>query len=363
MKVGIMTFPNSASFGAVLQMYALYRVIAELGADVEIVNYHSAFMKAELHTDIKKISVAQRRIKVWLKHQLHCRQRYLFKSFENRLNKYPRRPFCDRTQLQKLSDRYDKVVCGSDQVWNPDITDGDLSFFLDFCGNDTERIAYAPSFGIAEFSNSFCDSIQRELVKFSSLSAREIEGQQLVQQLTRQEVPLVLDPTFLLTETQWQELEQWHPAVKNDYILYYAVSDSCGMRDFCMKLAEKENKQVVIVGGNVLKQVCNKNNRITYAWDISPGQWLSLIRNAWCVVTNSFHGTAFSINYHKSVYVRIPEGTSSRLEQIIRTAGLEDRVIHPESVGDNTPIDYSRVEEKLVRARALSRSYLSNAIL
>lgn len=359
MKIGIMTFPNSTSYGAVLQMYGLYRGVEQLGAEAEIINYHNSFMKAERHTAAVQRSGA---LRLWARHVMHARQFRGFRKFEKTMKLYPCKPIVDPAALRALDQRYDGVICGSDQVWNPNITDSDLSFFLDFCGDNTKRIAYAPSFGIREFSEDFRGRIKGDLNKFHSLCAREQEGKLLLEQLTGRQVPLVLDPTFLLTEQDWTALEQKHPAAQGEYILYYTVFSSESLLRFCLELAEKENKKIVFIGGNPIKQLCNKNKRIRYACDVTPGQWLYLMHRASCVVTNSFHGTAFSIHYKKNFFLELSSNTNSRLEQIIRTTGLENRVVGPDCADGSAPVDYSQVQELLAPAKAVSVEYLKGAI-
>ncbi len=363
MKVGIMTFPNSTSFGAALQMYALNRAVEQLGAESEIINYHNIYMKAERHTKaIQSAKGLNKKLRLWGKRIIHARQFHSFHAFEKKLSMYPKRPILDAWELQKVGKRYDCVICGSDQVWNPYITDCDLSFFLNFCGKDTKRIAYAPSFGISEFTQNFQDCIGGELEKFDALSAREMEGQQLLQKLTGRQIPLVLDPTFLMLKEEWIPLEKVHPLAKGEYILYFTVSSSPELLRFCRELAHANHKKIIIVGGNFAKQLRNKDKWIEYAWDLAPGEWLYLLHHASCVVTNSFHGTAFSIHYQKDFYVEFSSKTNSRLEQIIRTTGLESRVVRPGCATWNEHIDYSQVTHKLAPAIERSKAYLKDSI-
>ena len=271
---------------------------------------------------------------------------------------YPKRPVSRKEDLLALKDRYDGVICGSDQVWNPDITGSDRSFFLDFCGENTRRIAYAPSFGISRFPEDFREMIRPLLEEFTDLSAREMPGKKLVEELTGREVPLVLDPTFLLQQQQWEQLEQPHRAGDGDYILYYTVRRTDSLMKFCLEKAREKNLKVVYVGGNPLKQL--KNKKLQYAYDLSPGQFLYLLHHAKYVVTNSFHGTAFSLHYKKDFFLELSSLTNSRLQQIVETAGLQDRVIGGDC--SDGPVDYDRVYSRLQQSKALSAAYLKEAI-
>jgi len=363
MKVGILTFPNSTSFGAALQMYALYRAVEELGAEAEILNYHNAYMKAERHTGrVRGKSSIGGKLYLLLKNAMHCRQISGFRAFEKSLDRYPAKPVSDKHALPGLCERYSHVICGSDQVWNPNITDTDLSYFLDFCDCDTKRISYAPSFGISEFSTEFQTKIKKELLQFKALSAREVEGQELIQALTGTDVPLVTDPTFLLTKAQWTQEERTCTKQKEPYILYYTVKSSKHLLQFARKLAEEKNMKLLVVGGNAVKQLKNRDSRLEYAWDLEPRQWLGLMHHADCVVTNSFHGTAFSLIYEKDFYLELSSETNSRLRQIVRTAAVEDRVVGEGCAAWDSHIDYTRVMEKLEPLKKSSKEYLKAAI-
>ncbi|MBQ8617798.1 MAG: polysaccharide pyruvyl transferase family protein [Clostridia bacterium] len=359
MKIGILSFPNSTSFGATLQMYALYSTVQELGIDVEIINYHNAYMKAEKHMSASKMAHARRIIRKIA----HHRQAYRFRKFEKGMSLYPRKPFQDKALLLDVGKRYDRVICGSDQVWNPDITDYDMSYFLDFCGEERARISYAPSFGVKSLPESMQNGVQNELKMFDHLSVREKEGQQIIRELIGKEVPLVLDPTFLLSAGKWTQLEKYHSAADEPYILYYVVRSSKTLMRFCLDLAEKMNVRIVIVGGNLLRQIRNKNPKICYAYDIGPQEWLYLVHHAACVVTNSFHGTAFSINYQKDFYVEFSSLTNSRLEHIIGIAGLHSRVVKSGCAPEAERIEYTPVNSVFSVLRVQSMEFLREAVI
>ena len=359
MKVGILTFPNSVSYGAVLQMYALQQAVKQLGHDARVINYHNAYMKQERHVgkhDMKG------RMKKTARRVIHSRLYSNFRKFEREeLNLMPARAFSDAQKLSQVGGDCGAVICGSDQVWNPDITGADLSYFLDFCGVNTRRVAYAPSFGIDQFPDAFCRTIQKELRQFHALSARETPGQRLTQELTEREVPLVVDPTLLLQAADWQALEHPHAAATGDYILYYTVLSSKTLWKQALALSKKTGMKIVAVGGNWLKKRKNQDDQVEYAVDIGPKQWLYLVRNARYVVTNSFHGTAFAINYRKDFYVEFSSKTNSRLVQIVGDLGLTDRVVGEVPI-EPAAADYSAAEQVLPVMRQESWDYLSQAL-
>lgn len=356
MNVGIFTFPNSTSYGAVLQMYALYHTVETLGHTPEVINYQNTYMKEQKHIH-RRTWLRQTGAKL-LHHGLH-RQ---FRQFEKKqMVSYPRVAIADPQGLSELTGRYDAVICGSDQVWNPDITGGDLSYFLNFCDADTRRVAYAPSFGISEFSDGFSKAIRGDLEKFHALSVREAPGQTLISDLIGKDVPLVCDPTLLMNAHDWERLEKPHPAAEGAYILYYTIRSSETLWKQCKAFAKEKGLKIVAVGGNRLKQWKQRDEQIRYAVDIGPEEWLYLLHHARYVFTNSFHGTAFSINYHKDFYVEFSSLTNSRLEQITRTLGLCGQIMG-EALPSGAAVDYTVADQVLPQIRKTSMDYLIHAL-
>lgn len=362
-KVGILTFPNSISFGATLQMYALCTAVSRMGYDAEFINYHNRYMKQEKHLEKQlKGSRWKHKLRTAVKNMLHGRQYHEFKKFEQSIPHYPKKATDDLRDLKLLSQRYNAVICGSDQVWSPDITNNDLSYFLDFCDDTTRRIAYAPSFGVEHLEADYKKEVANELKQFTALCVREAKGQQLVREMIGETIPLVMDPTFLLTANDWMKEEAQHPLANGKYILYYTVRSSAALMNFTRKLAEQHDMKIIVVGGNMVKKLNNKEKRIEYACDLNPREWLYLLHHASCVVTNSFHGAAFSINYRKNFYVEFSSLTNSRLEQLLQTAGLEGRKLGERTGTNAIEIDYGAVSDQIERAIEFSHNYLRTAL-
>lgn len=363
MKIGILTFPNSTSYGAALQMYALYRTVEELGFDAEIINYVNSHMKACLHmTRMQKCGSLERKIRVALTQLLHCRQHLGFHKFEAQMVKYPPGSFSDKARLPQIGNRYAAMICGSDQVWNPDITNADLSYFLDFCSEDTARISYAPSFGVEKLPDHLCAPVKRELEQFRRISVREEAGRQIIRSAAQRQAALVIDPTLLLEAHRWREQEIPHSAARGDYILYYTVRSSDSLWRYCQELAKKHGLKILRIGSNVIRNSLRRSDAVEYVCDVSPGEWLYLMHHARCVVTNSFHGTAFSIIYRKDFFVEFSSLTNSRLAQIINTLGLNDQVVTSGAVPDSLGADYRNTEAVLPQIREESLNFLKLAL-
>ncbi len=363
MKVGILTFPNSTSYGAALQMYALYRAVNKLGHEVEIINYHNEYMKAERHISHGKSTKPIALLKKHTSRMLHNNLYSKFRKFEKKnIFLYPDHALIKKAGLADIGKRYNAVICGSDQVWNPDITDSDLSYFLDFCGDETKRISYAPSFGVESLSDGLFESATKELNQFSAISVREKSGQALVKQMIGIDVPIVVDPTMLISQEEWEELEEKNSKKRGDYILYYTVKGSKHLFDKCREFAKKTGLKMIVIGGNFVKKIKNRDPFVEFAIDISPSEWLSLVHHARYVVTNSFHGTAFSIIFRKDFYLELSAITNSRLTNIVDMFGLGDRVVPKDSPIMPSDADYSKAEEVLSKVQKESLDYLKNAL-
>lgn len=359
-RVGIMTFPHSISHGAFLQMYALYREVEQLGYTPEVIHYSNRYLQQEKHAaSYQKTGQLRHQAKLLAKKMLHNRFYRGFRRSEKLLKLYPKRVCSEESQLQK--DRYAAAICGSDQVWNPDIINRDMVFFLHFCTDATKRIAYAPSFGVEQIDEAYQTQIRKELEKFHAISVREVQGQQILEQLGFADVPVVADPTLLHTGDWWQHLEQPCRKLPGEYILYYVVHRSPELWKFCKHLSKTTGLPILVAGGNVFSNLKEKNPQVHYAPDSAPGQWLYLLHNARYVVTNSFHGTAFSINYRKDFYVEYPHRFSSRIRNLLQQTGLTHRAV-TENWPDVTDVDYTYAQEQLRNLREMSCEYLKNAL-
>ena len=362
MKVGILTFPNSVSYGACLQMIALQNTVRDMGHEVEVINYHNPYMKAEKHTN-KGRNPWKRAIKRQVRLLMHRRLYADFAQFERRqVTHYPARAFTDKKTLVTLGRRYGAVICGSDQVWNPVITGGDLSYFLDFCGDGTRRVAYAPSFGVETFPDGFVESLTPELTRFYALSAREQPGKELVERLTGRDTPLVTDPTWLVAPAEWESMATPHPAAAGEYVLYFVVNQSRELLERSKAFAKQKGLKLVVIGGNPITARKNTDPMVTYAPDVAPDQWLYLMRHARYVFTNSFHGTAFAVLFEREVYVQVPPHNGSRLRQVLTRLGMEHCEIRSGEELSDRGVDYAHARTVFAELKEDSLAYLKDAL-
>ena len=350
MKIGILTFPNSPSFGAALQMRGLYRAIQLLGNEAEIIHYRNRFMSEKKH--IRK----ENPLKNFVIFFLDIPGRNSFRRFEKQLCMFPKKLLSDTDDLKQLSDRYDYLICGSDQVWNPNITGKDLNYFFSFCKDDAKKISYAASFGVDTLDEAYAKAVKCELEKFKCISVREERGAQIVSNLLHTDCAVVLDPTMLLPQEEWRSCEKSVNGLPSKYIAKFIFNYDPNVEAKIGELAKKTGLPVVTVGGTAV----SKLKKGLFTGSIGPAEWLYVMDHAEYVVTDSFHGAAFSIIFHKNLMVSMASSTNSRLKTLLHTFELDGRVIAaalPES-----RIDYDSVQKIMNEKREKSFAFLRKAI-
>lgn len=357
MRVGTLTFPGSPSHGAALQMYALWKVLHDLGCDVEVINYSTDIV---IHNRNKKLHYSTlKKVKNSVIRLIIKNSSTSFQNFESKVLKYPIKAINTPAGISAVADRYDRIIVGSDQVWNPIVTGNDMNFYLKFIQDSRAKSTYAPSFGSDDVADEDKEEIAKYLSDITYLCARETQGAQIIKNLTGRDVPVVLDPTFLIEKMQWETLEK-KPKYKKEYVLFYNIKPSPSLRAFAQKLADENNLILVTIGGGV-RDKFNPNKHPEFG--VGPAEFLGLINNAKYVVTNSFHGTAFSIIYRKNFYVEYSTDTNSRLINIINTLDLKECVVTENtSVSNPVSVDYSKSEILLEQNIKNSMDYLKTII-
>ena len=363
MKTGLVTFFHIHHYGAFLQACATQRAVESLGSECEILNYYvnqdnNLFRRpsgpqsaaADAHTAL---------------HYRALKARYdRFENFAKKNLNISQRRCRDLDELREMGGAYEVCLSGSDQIWNPKIfPDGrfDPAFFGAFAKG--RRIAYAPSFGIPHIPDSMEEELRGYLDGFSHIAVRERQGQKIIREVTGREVPVVLDPTLLLRREEWKRLSA-SSGVSGNYILVYCISAPGALTPYVERLAQQTGLPVVQLCGT-RRKVCPSARCILSA---GPAEFLDLFRGASYVCTNSFHGTAFSVQFEKPFFTAVapmemaaPE--SSRTYSLLATLGLTRRII---GKGDTASlldgVDWAEVERRLSAERDRSLDYLRCAL-
>jgi len=364
MKVGLITLHSSFSYGACLQTYATCEVIKKMGHKVEIINYVNKYEQNQNHLIIynKKLSVL-RNIKNCLDNiflNKYYNRKKAFTKFHKSFSMTSR--YTDKSELDNLE--YDVVISGSDQLWNPDIFGGlEDAFFLNF-GKISKRISYAASAGSHYFSEEELQTIIPLLKKYTAISVREDFLQKQLSELAGISSVVVIDPTLLLSKSEWLNLRPLHmPLMDEEYILVYMIGVPYGeykkkyapiVRYYAEKLGVKV--YAVSSASNTKYYACDKN-----LCTLTPEGLIHAINNAQLVITSSFHGVAFSINLNKE-FVALKTANPLRVDNLLKITGLENRLMN--SFDDVVcekmlaKIDYEEVNVKLTRLRDTSYGWL-----
>jgi hypothetical protein len=261
--------------------------------------------------------------------------------------------------------QYDVYIAGSDQIWRPEFVKGDPCFFLDFV-SDKNKIAYASSFGCTNIPGVYQAKYTSYLSKFDAIGVREKVGVNIVKNLTGKDAQLVLDPTLLLNQGEWASVME--PCnIKRPYILCYGnTTKDKYMERLALHIKSFTGYDIVRVNGK-FHDYFNKD--MTYILDAGPSEWLGLFANASLVLAQSFHATAFAINFERPV-VPILLGNAhhdSRQTHLLGMLNLNYRAL---TVGDKFPVfndqlfecDYSESSEKLEKERYASLEFLKASI-
>lgn len=368
-KVGIITFHFADNFGAVLQAYALQKAIKKLKKDsiVDIIDFRPKSLtqiydhSINIKRAIKKYGILNTIGFLW-------NRVYYFIPVEKRLGAFEnfrkRHLIVSKTKYNSVEDlvaqppEYGYYITGSDQVWNPIyIKYVGYSYFLNFLGDETKKIAYAAS--IAQtVDNKYIEEYKHYVNKFDYISIREQASLEFLKMLLDKNIGLTMDPTFLLERSEWDKVVKL-PSIKEKYILVYGIELNNELVKLANKISEKTDLQIVSYFNK--KHFENIAGYIKYK---APDEFLGYLRNAELVLTNSFHGTVFSIIYNKPFYTVPHTVTGSRMVNLLELFGLQDRILYKANdlIGVNYNINYNKVSKILGKEKKYSLEFLKKAL-
>ena len=343
MKIGLLTYHHSMNYGAVLQTYATCRALRELGHEVEIIDFRQPEKKSNWSFPFYfKVKAFDR-----FKEQFYAPCSDYIDSVE---------------ELREKDFDYDCLMVGSDQTWNPNISrDKRLAYFLTFGSPDCRRFSFASSLGVSTWPEKYAGDIpiiKQALANFKAISVRETTGQRLLADTFGVKSTVVLDPTLL--HADYGEIIDI-VKLKNDIIcclLHRPPLQLRKVRELCSAFSEK---------GKIISTI-RPVRGFSYIYPPSLEKWLSYIAGAKFVITDSFHGVAFSLVFQKDFVVITPDiGKNSRLKDIMDTLGLSNRYFYDTDEIDyntiiNSKIDYNEVNELLKKEREKSWNFLKESL-
>ena len=359
-KIGVLTFHNSSNFGALLQTFGTYQMLIHLGYAPEIINYHSP-NKAHLY---KRFNVSHKQsfganvkgiFSFPLKHSKFQ------KSSDFRKNHLNIRTSILTTfeELSHHQERFEKVIVGSDQVWNYDNTQEDKRYFLDFVPA-SKRIAYAPSFGKDVVEDKYADEYKKYLEEIPHLSVREDAGVKIIQDFTGKRVLQVLDPTLMLHRKDWENISCFNFNFRN-YLLVYTVGNREETLKVAKNIAKEKNLNIVLICTRVKDYFSGIK-----VVNPSINEFVGLIENSSHIVTSSFHGVAFAINFNKefTVCLKREDASNSRQLSLLSMTQLTERVCFERQAQthEKQTIQWDNVNQTLEHERKKSIDFLASAL-
>lgn len=381
--------PGHTNYGTSLVGYALLRKIQTLGYNVEVINYRkqlsilqkfafvlNAIRAGEakelfMRANAKKVLKAHPSYAAGIKMRVAAVEAYKEKKIIPLF-----RDYIGYEALHEGSKRYDVVVVGSDQVWTP-MSLPNKFFNLLFVDDSVRKVAYASSFGVSVIPEFQKKATGEYLNRFYKIGVREQKGKEIVDSLSHQIATVVADPTMLLNAKEW-EAEIYEDCVDNEitdpYIFCYFLGVNMEARKAALELKAKTGYKIITL--RHMDEYFEPDERFgdESPYDVDPDKFLRLIHNAAYICTDSFHCSAFSIQFHKEfmTFYRFAQGTAtgrnSRIDSLFSVLGVSrDRIFGSrENGGDvmkiNNFVDWSKIDEKLEKLREASIIFLNDAL-
>ena len=369
MKIGIITWFTGPNYGTNLQAIALQYYLRSRGNEVNLINYEvpavnvtkdkKSFIRKVLYQPKKyAIKFAMNRYK----YQIAERDRKLRNSITTKCILTPEIKTID--ELIKICNEFDLLICGSDQIWNPNWYD--KFYFADYTGITATRISYAPSMGVNAIPDSVVAEIQHGLKQFKAVSVREEKAAELLAPYLEDKPQVVVDPTLLLTSKEWLDIFPDDCCKGNDYVFAFFLNDEKKHIEATKKFAKRLNYKLILVPYKGATYLQKADIRA----DAGLEDMLNLIRNAKYVITDSFHITVFSIIHRKQFYTfqrfKEDEFTSQnvRVTNLLNMVDLSERLIPYLSTKIDMldDINYDGHIEKLNIEIKKSKEFLKNSI-
>lgn len=367
-KIALMTWYKYCNFGTALQSSALYHVIKNLGYQPTMINYFRE--KRYIDKDeMTRFSVFKKGLdKVFSLISPHTNisdeRKDLFAEYigthiteTKECNTYP--------ELYALNRDFDAFVCGSDQIWSPLCFDD--KYFLSFVEDTNKMVSYAPSIGSTNIANPNIKSRMKNLLeRFPNIAVREKQGAEIVNELTGRKAEVVLDPTLLVPADEWDKvIGDKIKRIQGDYIICYYLGDYKRYSKWVQNLSEQLKMPAYVI------PVFRNQDGKSVPFAVGPNEFVSLIKNAKYVCTDSYHGMLFAVNYNIpfSVFPRFkpddPKNQNSRIFSFLEILSLENRLVDLHLKPNKellTSLDYSNVNQKIELWREKSLRYLSTEL-
>lgn len=325
MRIGIVTFHNVYNYGGMLQAFALCHYLQARYGSCTVIDYQQAALSQKYsHRLWDNNKSLKQNAKHFVAYYLLRRNYTKEKKFNSFMQEHMplTRPVKNLLEFKLVAQEFDLLLSGSDQLWNPQFTGGKLDpvYFLN-TGAAQRKFAYASSAGARIFEAQELEQLKDYLSSYEAVAVREDFLQQQLLPL-RADVAVVLDPTLLLNKAAWQALSRPFESLPLRFVLLYTFDNDAQTLATAARIAAELKLPIV----SLFKVKTNHHIAVTCA-DLGPQEFLHLMDRCSFVVTNSFHGTAFALNFQKDFFSIYKTSNPHRVMNLLGLLGLENRVL------------------------------------
>jgi len=378
-NIGLLSLHWMNNYGTILQTFALQKAIKNEGYYSEYICYlpkNGIAKKSIVNIFIDEFPSSLRRVIPFIKNRLTEyriktvsrkieNRNYLFEKFRKKYIKVGEKIYLTEEELNINPPKYDIYITGSDQIWNPNLSYSNEAFMLKFIKENSRKNAYASSIGIVNITNFYKKTLYENLKDFNLLSCREATGVRILEEILSRKVMEVVDPTMLLCIDDFYEIAVPYHNMPKEYMLCYFLGDKKWQRRYSKKVAKIRNIPIFYIAHN-----SNELGKKNALWDVGPQEFVSLLMNATCICTDSFHGSVLSLIFHRDLFGFCKRDDSektsdnSRLKDFYKKFSIENRLIlyetcDPINCGD---IDYIKVDQIIKKEKKTSYMYLKKIL-
>lgn len=367
-RVGVLTFHMAHNYGAMLQAYALPKALNKLGVDCETIDYRFSYIdswsRIERLNDLIATYGLLRGVKGYIRRLVQ--REYWGNTMRHKFDRFERKVMCRskkiyRSKADLNNMHYDVILFGSDQIWNSKLTDGVADEYVGsfMCYPHTRKISYAASCGTSDFQEESRDVYCQYLRRFYAVSVRE-EGLKNALVGRGINAECVLDPTLLLTVEEWRKLIPSEKRFSEQgYLLVYVFDEDERLYDYIREYARYRKLDIIAIAYEEKKSMHGMN----VLTDCGPLEFLGLFSNAEHVITTSFHGTVFSILFHKPFHCITHSRYGERTDSLLRILGMKGNSMGDLGNLEDVEVNWARVDALLEKCRLQSLDFLKKNVV
>lgn len=357
-NIKLITFHTPKNYGAVLQGFSLMSELKKYDPDIRVIDFNTPHLRS-IYTLLPNPHSLRGFVKYLLTLPVLEKRRIQFEKFDSFVKEYyPLTKRCECfADITAVSGQTDYFFTGSDQIFNPNrIDEEQRAFYLTFADGDAKCISYAGSFGVAQLPQEKKNKLKQYLERFYRISVREASGKAIVQDLGLP-VTEVLDPVFLNDVSFWRQQQRVYTKLPNaDFLLYYRLLGNKNGDRFAKKIAKEKNLKLVVISQTFCPPLSS-----CVLHDVGPQELLYLYDKASFVVTDSFHGVAFSLIYNKPfVFSDDDIRTYERGYHLLEKVGIQDSAFIATYSGKSIP--YTVVNQEMNGLVAASKAFIEESL-